>query len=154
MSRWTHIISEATREKVVAWVRKAPVGMRVTFMEAKRTDAQNRLMWPLLTALSEQLVWHDQKYTPDDWKDFVMHQLGNGRWMPAEEGGMVPIGMRTSQLSVAEMGDLIEVIYAFGARSGVSFEATDTAPMVGTVAGSAGFPEAAQPVPQTTSVAA
>lgn len=123
MSRWTHIVSATTREKIIAWVRKAPVGMRIVFMEAKRTDAQNRLMWPLLTAISEQLVWHGVKYPPEDWKDFLMHQLGNGRWMPAEEAGLVPIGMRTSELSVPEMGDLIEVIYAFGARQGVDFTA-------------------------------
>ena len=48
-----------------------------------------------------------------------MHQLGNGRWMPAEDGGMVPIGMRTSDLSKQEFGDLITVIQAFAARNGV-----------------------------------
>ncbi len=121
MSRWAFIVTDSIRAKLHAWVDKAPPGMRITFMEAKRTDAQNRLMWPLLTDISEQLEWHGQKYTPDDWKDFLMHQLGNGRWMPAEGGGMVPIGMRTSDLSKAEFGDLIEVIYAFGARNGVVF---------------------------------
>ena len=39
--------------------------------------------------------------------------------MPAEGGGMVPIGMRTSDLSKAEFGDLIVVIQEFAARNDV-----------------------------------
>lgn len=119
MSRWSFIITEANRARILEWVRRAPVGFRIELKEPKRSDAQNRLMWPLLTEISTQLLWHGQKYSPDDWKDFMMHQLGNGRWMPAEEGGMVPIGMRTSDLGKTEFSDLIEVIRAFAARQGV-----------------------------------
>lgn len=120
MSRWAFVVSKSNVEMLHTWLdRAAAIGMRVTFQEAKRTDAQNRLMWPYLTAISQQLEWHGQKYTPDDWKDFLMHQLGRGRWMPAEEGGMVPIGMRTSDLSKDEFSDLIAVIQAFAARHGV-----------------------------------
>lgn len=120
MSRWAFVVSRSNLAMLHSWLdRAAALGMRVTFQEQKRTDAQNRLMWPYLTAISQQLEWHGQKYTPDDWKDFLMHQLGRGRWMPAEEGGMVPIGMRTSDLSKAEFGDLITVIQAFAARQGV-----------------------------------
>ena len=120
MSRWAFVVSKSNLPMLHTWLdRAAAVGMRVTFQEQKRTDAQNRLMWPYLTAISQQLEWHGQKYTPDDWKDYLMHQLGRGRWMPAEDGGMVPIGMRSSDLSKAEFGDLITVIQAFAARQGV-----------------------------------
>jgi hypothetical protein len=119
MSRWSFIITEASRARILEWVRRAPVGFRIELKEAKRSDAQNRLMWPLLTEISAQLLWHGQKYSPDDWKDFMMHQLGNGRWMPAEEGGMIPIGMRTSDLGKTEFSDLIEVIRSFAARQGI-----------------------------------
>jgi hypothetical protein len=111
MSRWTFIISPKVRAKLHAWIDRAPTGMIVEFREAKRSPDQNRKLWPMLTDISQQLAWHGQKYPPEDWKDFLMHQLRGGRWMPAEGGGMVPIGFRTS--------DLIEVIYAFGARHGV-----------------------------------
>lgn len=120
MSRWSFIVTRRNLAELHAWLdRAATKAMRIEFREAKRTDAQNRLMWPYLTAISKQLLWHGQKYTPDDWKDYLMHQLGNGRWMPAEDGGMVPIGMRTSDLSKQEFGDLITVIQAFAARNGV-----------------------------------
>lgn len=120
MSRWAFVATPSNGAELHRWLDRAIAGrLRVTFQEQKRTDAQNRLMWPYLTAISQQLEWHGQKYTPDDWKDYLMHQLGRGRWMPAEEGGMVPIGMRTSDLSKAEFGDLIVVIQAFAARNGV-----------------------------------
>ena len=132
MSRWAFVATPSNGAELHRWLDRAIAGrLRVTFQEQKRTDAQNRLMWPYLTAISQQLEWHGQKYTPDDWKDFLMHQLGRGRWMPAEEGGMVPIGMRTSDLSKGEFGDLIVVIQAFAARNGVILgdeAANDSAP--------------------------
>jgi len=121
VSRWAFVVSRSNLTMLHTWLdRAAAVGMRVTFQEQKRSEAQNRLMWPYLTAISQQLEWHGQKYTPDDWKDYLMHQLGRGRWMPAEGGGMVPIGMRTSDLSKAEFGDLITVIQEFAARHDVT----------------------------------
>ena len=121
MSRWTFVITDQVRAKLHAWIDRAPAGMIVQFLESKRTNEQNRKLWPMLTDISTQLVWHGVKYPPEDWKDYLMHQLRGGRWMPAEEGGMVPVGFRTSELTKAEFSDLIEVIYAFGARNGVEW---------------------------------
>lgn len=109
------------RAKAARWVAGVSSGTRLEFKAPRRTLDQNSLMWVLLTELAEQLRWHEQKYTPDDWKDYMMHALRKARWMPDEDGGMVPIGMRTSDLAVSEMGDLIEIIRAFGARHGVVF---------------------------------
>jgi hypothetical protein len=39
--------------------------------------------------------------------------------MPSEDGGMVPIGMRTSDLSKEEMGELIALIMEFATRHSV-----------------------------------
>lgn len=126
MSRWTFIISPAVRAKLHAWIEKAPLGMIVEFRESKRTLEQNAKLWPMLTDISTQLVWKGDKYPPEDWKDFLMHQLRGGRWMPAEDGGMVPVGFRTSELTKAEFSDLIEVVYAFGSRQGVEWSEPDT----------------------------
>jgi hypothetical protein len=109
------------RAKAVRWIGQAPEGTRVEFKSPRRTLEQNSKMWAMLTELSEQLMWHGRKYTPDDWKDYLMHALKHARWMPDEEGGMVPIGMRTSDLSKDEMGELIELMTAFGAEHGVLF---------------------------------
>ena len=122
MSRELLIISaEQFREKAMAWIRSAPLGTRLTFQGPTRSLPQNAKMWSMLTELSEQLDWHGRKYGTEDWKDYLMHSLSRGRWMPDEDGGMVPVGMRTSRLSKAEMADLIALMDAFGARHGVVF---------------------------------
>ena len=115
------LTSEADRKKAARWVMQAPVNTRVEFKKPRRSTEQNERMWAMLTEVSEQLTWHGLKYTPEDWKDFFCHALKHARWMPAEEGGMLTIGMRTSDLSREEFSDLMELISAFGARNGVEF---------------------------------
>ena len=37
--------------------------------EAKpRSTGQNRLMWSMLRDISNQVIWHGQKKSPEDWK--------------------------------------------------------------------------------------
>lgn len=116
---WT----QADKAKAAHWISIAPAGTRLEFKRARRSNDQNSLMWVLLTAIAEQLDWHGQKYSSEDWKDYMMHALRRARWMPSEDGGMVPIGMRTSDLAKDEMSELIEFLYAFGAQHGVDFGA-------------------------------
>lgn len=116
-----------TKDRAIRWIRGAKPGTRLTFQEAKRTVPQNDRMWAQLTEVARQLDWHGQKYSPDDWKDYFMHAMKRARWMPSEDGGMVPIGMRTSDLDKAEMGELMDLIEAFGAEHGVEFHAAHEA---------------------------
>ena len=46
----------------------------------------------------------------------MVHALKRARWMPAEEGGLVPIGMSTSKLSHRDFSNLLDVVHEFGAR--------------------------------------
>lgn len=122
MSRATFILrSEADRRAACRFIQSAPILTAVTFKRNRRTVDQNSLMWRLLTLVAAQLDWHGQKYTAEDWKDFGMHALRRARWMPGEDGGMVPVGMRTSDLTKDEMSDLVEFLYAFGALHKVNF---------------------------------
>lgn len=123
MSRVAIILTgPQSRAQAKLWVDKAPKFCRFELKESKRTLPQNALMWSLLTELARKLDWQGQRYSADDWKDYAMHALKRGRWMPSEDGGMVPIGMRTSDLSVEEMGDLIEFLHAFAARNGIVWD--------------------------------
>ena len=111
-----------TKQKAIAWVKNAPWNTRFELRESARTPEQNDKMWPMLTEIARQKRdWPGGPYSADDWKDYFMHALKRGRWMPTEDGGMVPIGMGTSKLTKAEMSDLIELMYAFGAKHGVTF---------------------------------
>jgi hypothetical protein len=126
MSRWSFIVSNRNRDLLKRWIDRAPDGFRVEIAEPKRTDAQNRLLWPLLTALATQVKWHGLTLSPEDWKDIMTAALKReARMVPNIDGnGFVSLGMRTSTMTKAEFGELIELIYAFGAQHGVTFEAT------------------------------
>ena len=115
--------SPEARERGVLWCRKLPDGTRVEFKRAKRTIPQNSMMWSLLTDVSKQVEHGGRRYSPEDWKSLFMHALGQEvRFLPALNGqGFVPIGYRSSDLSKAEMTDLIELIFQWGAEHGVTF---------------------------------
>lgn len=115
--------SQAAREKAAVWVMKAPAGTRVEFKASKRTLPQNDRMWAMLTDVATQLTWHGVKLTPDDWKLVFLDALKREmRIVPNIDGtGFVNLGRSSSDLSKAEMSDLIEIIFAFGAKHGVVF---------------------------------
>lgn len=120
MSRWLLTIrTEKDRAKATAWLARLPLGWRVEFQETKRSLPQNARMWAILTEISTQCVWHGQRYSPEDWKDYFMHALNGGRFMPSEDGGMIPIGRHTSKLGKTEHSLLTEVMEGFAARNGI-----------------------------------
>lgn len=123
MSRYLITIrNEKDRAKAATWLARLPFGWRVEFKETKRTVPQNDRMWAMLTEVSTQLVWHGQRYAPEDWKDYFMHALNGGRFMPSEDGGMIPIGRSTSKLGKQEHSLLTEIIEGFAERHGVDLK--------------------------------
>lgn len=104
-------------------IKDAPQGYYVEIKPPTRSLEQNARLWAMLTDVSEQVVWYGQKLTPDDWKDVFTASLRKARVVPTIEGdGFVPLGMRTSQMTVGEMADLQTLIEAFGAERGVKFK--------------------------------
>lgn len=122
MSRYEFVIHKGNRETLAQKLLALPTGWRICFQEPKRTLAQNDRFWPMLTALSVQLVWHGQRLTPEDWKIVMMAGLNQElRYVPNIHGnGMVPLGRSSSKLSKAEMSELMELIEAFAAEHGVT----------------------------------
>jgi hypothetical protein len=80
-------------------------------------------MWAMLTEVARQVQWHGQKLSADDWKLVFLAALkAELRIVPNLDGtGFVQLGRSSSDLSVSEMADLIDLIAAFGARQGVVF---------------------------------
>jgi len=124
MSRRAFILNKHTRALIRNWIDTAPDGHRVEIAEPTRTDSQNRLLWPLLTALSTLHAWHGQTLSPEDWKDLLSAGLKRElRIVPNLDGnGFVSLGARTSTMTKAEFAAFIEFIFAFAAREGVSLE--------------------------------
>lgn len=117
----------ADRDRACRWVRQAPIGSRVEFKSPRRTLPQSDKMWAMLTDVARQVEWYGQKLTADDWKDVFTASLRRAHVVPGIDGGFVPLGMHTSDMSKEEMSALIELIYAFGAERGVVFVERDVA---------------------------
>ena len=116
--------NDAMRAKAIDWIRRAPRETRVEFKGPKRTIPQNDRMWAMLTELSQQLLWHGQRLSTEDWKQVMLASLKQEmRIVPNIHGdGFVQLGRSSSDLSKDEMGDLMTIIEAFAARYGVKMK--------------------------------
>lgn len=69
------LINDNVKRNVVNFIQSLPVDHRspliIEAREESRTDKQNRLMWPLLKDLSDQVIWHGEKLEPAEWKDLI-----------------------------------------------------------------------------------
>lgn len=94
-----------------------------------RTQAQNRLMWPLLTCFSKQLQWPINgqmvHMEPEDWKDVLTAAFRSEsvRLAMGLNGGVVMLGQRTSKFGKAEFSEWIEFLYATAAQRDVRLPA-------------------------------
>lgn len=82
-------------------------------------------MWCMLRDVSRQVVWHGQKLQDSEWKDVFTAALKRQKVVPGIDGGFVVLGTSTRRMTVAEMGELMELVEAFGAQQGVRFTAPE-----------------------------
>lgn len=101
--------------------------LQVTIKTETRSLEQNARMWAMLTDVSRQVIWHGQKLSPEDWKCMATAALKKQRVIPGIEGGFVVLGDSTSQMTIAEMGELMDFLEAFGAQHDVRFAAYEHA---------------------------
>jgi hypothetical protein len=90
---------------------------------ATRSLKQNARFWAMLDEISEQIDWYGRKLTPEEWKHVFTAALKKQDVVPGLDGGFVVLGQSTSNMSVAEMTELIELCTAFGTQQGVKFRA-------------------------------
>ena len=116
------IKAQADRNLIARWAKNVPDGTTVEFRAPRRSNDQNALMWSLLTQISKQIEWFGKMRSPEDWKDLTTAALRGAEFVPGiTPGTIVPLGMRTSQMTTQEISELIESLYAFGAERGVKF---------------------------------
>jgi len=100
-------------------IDRAPYEAVVTIKAATRSNEQNSKLWAMLSDLSRAKP-EGRLHTPEVWKQLVMHACGHAvQFEIGLNGQPFPTGFRSSRLSKAQMGDLIEWIYAYGAEHGV-----------------------------------
>lgn len=116
-----------SRAQAARWCEKAPIGTRIEFKEGKRSGDQNAKLWASLTDIARQVTWPPNgpgvKLSADDWKLVFLDALKSEmRLVPNIAGnGFVNLGRSSSDLSVGEFSDLLELIVMFGAAHGVVF---------------------------------
>ena len=118
---------QAHKALMHAWVTAKAwltAGHRLTLeiRPEKRSDAQNRRLWSMLTDVSQQVDWHGQKLTAEEWKDVFTAALKKQKAVPGIDGGFVVCGQRTSKMTKAEMSELQTLMEAFGVQQGVVFK--------------------------------
>jgi hypothetical protein len=91
-------------------------------------------MWAMLTDVSHQVDWpvdgRMQRLEPWEWKVIFTAALKkHQRVAQGIDGGFVMLGESTSRMSVGDMADLIELIFAFGANHSVEWADPTIPPM-------------------------
>jgi len=119
-----HQAIEAAWRHAKAWLM---AGHRLTLevRPEKRSDAQNRRLWAMLRDISQQVDWHGNKLSDEEWKDVMSASLKRTKVVPGLDGGFVVCGQSTSRMTRAEMCELQELMEAFGAQQGVKFRAPE-----------------------------
>lgn len=116
------------RKRAAEFVAQAPPGYVVTITPPKRNSEQNALLWVLLTAFSAQLQWPVNgamvRLEPEEWKDILSaaYRQESQRVAMGLNGGMVMLGMRTSQMGKREFAEFIEFVQSVAVDRGVITE--------------------------------
>jgi hypothetical protein len=118
-----NILNPRRRQQAYDLLTKVPWGTRVEFKAARRSSDQNSKMWAMLTDIARQIEWHGRRLRPEDWKFLFLDALVRETdVVPNLDGdGVVNLRYSSSDLSKQEMGDLIELITAFGANHGIEW---------------------------------
>lgn len=99
-----------------------PCRVVVDELKPQRTNDQNAKLQAMCGDVAEQVQWHGQWLSKDDWRHMFVASYRKGqRAVPGIDGGFVVLGASSRDLRVAEAADVIEIIYAFGAEHGVQW---------------------------------
>lgn len=115
------LVHPTARQMASRAVINAPDGFVCEIKPRTRSLDQNAKMWAMLADLSRQVEWYGQCLTSDEWKDVLTAALKKQKAVPGIDGGFVVIGARTRNMTIREMSDLVELMYAFGAERDVKW---------------------------------
>lgn len=120
--RLTH---EIARNSAINLIKQLPVDrehpLRVVIDEDKRSLAQNRMMWSVLTDIANQVTWQDENLTPEEWKILITANLKAQKCVKGIDGGLVFLGQSTRRMNKKEFADVVSCAEQFGAENGVKF---------------------------------
>ena len=122
-AKQAHQAIQTAWQHAKGWLMAGDTRLTLEIRPEKRSDAQNRRLWAMLSDVSKQVEWYGHKLTSEEWKDVFSASLKRTKVVPGLDGGFVVCGQSTSKMTKAEMCELQELIEAFGAQRGVAFKA-------------------------------
>ncbi len=103
------------------FIDKAPENSVVKISPLTRSSEQNNKMWGLIEDVMNAMP-EGRQHTKEVWKAIFMNALGHETaFAVGINNEIFPIGFKSSQLSVRQMSDLIEMIYSYGAKHNVKW---------------------------------
>ena len=122
MKRYFVLAHEQARRSAAEACYELPAGYVVTIAPPTRNLEQNARLHAMLNEVSQQVIWHGNHLTAEEWKRVFTASLKKQKVVPDLDGsGFVVIGVSTSSMSKHDMAELITLIEAFGAEKGVVF---------------------------------
>jgi hypothetical protein len=113
------LIDDARRVYACGEVMRAPVGWLVRISEPKRSDDQNRRFHAMIDDLVRQEP-EGRVLSKDMWKAIVIHSWRKDTVFERDlDGDIFPGPKRSSELSVREMGECMEIMNVYAAKHGV-----------------------------------
>ena len=127
------LVHAEARRRAVECISRAPDGYITTVQEPNRNLNQNAAQWPVLAAFAAQLQWPVNgqmvSMADEDWKNVLTAAFRKEtvRVAMGLDGGMVMLGLRTSEFGKKEFGEWLEFLHATAALRGVdlSYRVTD-----------------------------
>ena len=114
------LVNQTVRQRAIQAVLDAPEGFTVVVGPETRSQAQNRLFWPLIADIRAQNPDMAQ-FTPDQVKLRFLNALDSEMQFLPElwGGGMFAVGQRSSTLSKRDFSLLVELVFKWGAENGI-----------------------------------
>ena len=119
------LVHPEARRRAMACVAEAPDGYVVTVQEPTRSTDQNAAQWPILEAFSEQIQWPVNgamvNLSAEEWKDVLTaaFQGETVRLAMGLNGGVVMLGLRTSQMGKRRFSEWLDFLNATATLRGV-----------------------------------
>lgn len=125
MKRTIILAGPLQRERAHAAIDAAQDGWVVTIKEPARNLEQNAMLWVILGAFADQLVWPVNgelvKLEAEEWKSILSaaFKKESARIAQGVDGGIVMLGMRTSKMGKREFSEFLEFLHMVAADRGV-----------------------------------
>lgn len=99
----------------------APDRAIVNIRPETRSNEQNAKMWAMLSDIARAKP-QGRDMPTDRWKCLFMDAAGiKADWEPGIDSGVVNVGYRSSRMTVSQMRDMIECMYAYGSEHEVEW---------------------------------